>query len=69
MLDGPPSSRGQAAGDRQLDHGPTEVPALTIVVRHGPVSAGWHSAGGFRAKTDPTGSDLKTDPGVDHTGL
>ena len=26
-MDGPPSSRGQAAGDHQFDPGPTEIPA------------------------------------------
>ena len=56
MLDGPPSSRDLEAGDRQLDPGPTEVPA----------------AGDCRLDLGPTevcqpatGSGLRPDPGED----
>ena len=45
------------------------LPVLTTVVGHSPASAGWHSAGGFRAKTGLSGSGLKTSPGIDQSGL
>ena len=46
-----------------------ELPVPTTVVRQGPVSTGWHSAGGLYAKTGHTGSGLKTDPGEGQVGL
>ena len=48
-----------------LDLDQAGLPALTTVIKQGPANTGWHNAGGFRAKTGPTRSGLKTDPEVD----